>query len=325
MAVAMCSGGRLSILRATDESDGHSRLVVGVTGKTDYAIARTNREIVLRLAPAGTVPDIAAPLLTRRPSPPSSNQHLADSDGHGAVADGERLLGKAVVMIDPGHGGYDPGTRDPSGQFLEKNLALEISRRVAADLKARGATVEMTRDSDVFIALADRTHLANRAGADLFVSIHLNSSPNADASGIEVYYLNNTTDRAALRLARLENQGAAGYGAPDKQNLNYILSSMMQNYKADESASLARMIETQTVTELDATFNPGVNPLGARMGPFYVLVGARMPSVLVECGFLSNRAEAERLASPAYQERMAGGIASAVIHYLNSGLELGNL
>ena len=140
-----------------------------------------------------------------------------------------------------------------------------------------------------FISLAERTRIANSAGADLFVSIHLNSSPNPDTTGIEVYYLNNTTDRATIRLARMENGGANGYGASNDSNLNYILTDMRQNYKAIEAASLARMIDAQTVADLDAGLGLNVNALGAKMGPFYVLVGAHMPAVLVECGFMSNR------------------------------------
>ena len=183
----------------------------------------------------------------------------------------------------------------------------------------------MTRDCDTFISLPERTRLANRAGADLFVSIHLNSSPNIDTTGIEVYYLNNTTDRATIRLARIENGGAAGYGAPDNSNLNYILTDLRQNYKASEAASLARMIDAQTVASLDAGLGLNVNALGAKMGPFYVLVGAHMPAVLVECGFMSNAAEAGRMSSANYQELLATGIAGAVVHYFNADLAVGNL
>ena len=194
-------------------------------------------------------------------------------------------------MIDPGHGGYDPGTQSSAG-VAEKDLALQIATRLKAALEARGIRAELTRSTDVFISLAERTRIANSAGADLFVSIHLNSSPNPDTTGIEVYYLNNTTDRATIRLARMENGGADGYGAPDASNLNYILTDLRQNYKASEAASLAKMIDAQTVADLDAGLGLNVNALGAKMGPFYVLVGAHMPAVLVECGFMSNAVEA---------------------------------
>jgi len=145
-------------------------------------------------------------------------------------------------------------------------------------------------------------------------------------SGIEVYYLNNTTDRATIRLARMENAGApATYGAGIGPNLNYILTDLRQQYKANEAASLAHMIDAQAVATLDAGLGTNVNALGAKMGPFYVLVGAHMPAVLVETGFLSNAGEAQRLASASYQEVLADGIATAITHYFNADVAVGNL
>ena len=116
----------------------------------------------------------------------------------------------------------------------------------------------------------------------------------------------------------MENGGVDGYGAPNDSNLNYILTDLRQNYKASEAASLARMIDAQTVADLDAGLGLNVNALGAKMGPFYVLVGAHMPAVLVECGFMSNAAEAARLASPQYQDVLAARPPRAVVHYFNA-------
>jgi N-acetylmuramoyl-L-alanine amidase len=325
------------------ESDGGSRIVVEVIGKADYAIARlkSRNEIVLRVATAGADPNIAAPMIVhddapRRPAPsvarpvafaPADNPRpvsLAQPVAPANLNDSNRQAGHFLVMIDPGHGGYDPGTQSSAGA-LEKDLALQIATRLKAALEARGIRAELTRSTDVFISLAERTRIANSAGADLFVSIHLNSSPNTDTTGIEVYYLNNTTDRATIRLARMENAGADGYGAPNDSNLNYILTDLRQNYKAIEAASLARMIDAETVADLDAGLGLNVNALGAKMGPFYVLVGAHMPAVLVECGFMSNAAEAARLESPQYQDVLAGAIATAVAHHLDADLAVGDL
>ncbi len=339
-----------------DPSGGKSRIVVEVHGKADYAIARLKREIVLRIANAGADPNIAAPILvhsdsskrrvnlrTHAPSLGRAAEALAvsapptpeyrydgaaiirprtpDMPSQTFVASG---LKRPVVMIDPGHGGYDPGTQSSAG-VAEKDLALQIAIRLKSALEARGIAADLTRNTDVFIPLPERTRLANRASADLFVSIHLNSSPNAQTTGIEVYYLNNTTDHATMRLARIENGTNAGYGGSDSSNLNYILTDLRQNYKASEAASLARMIDVQTVADLDAGLGINVNALGAKMGPFYVLVGAHMPAVLVECGFLSNPGEAVRLKSAQYQDLMAGGIAAAIVHYFNADLAVGNL
>jgi N-acetylmuramoyl-L-alanine amidase len=227
-----------------------------------------------------------------------------------------------MVAIDAGHGGLDPGTESASG-IAEKTIALAIARRLAAALESRGIPAELTRDDDRFLRLGERTELANHAHADLFVSIHLNSSPDWSVSGIETYYLNNTTDRATIRLARMEN--GEGYSASGQSDLNYILTNLQQDYKAHESSSLARMIEAETATNVDNALGIRVNALGAKMGPFYVLVGAEMPSVLVECGFLSNAREAQLLVQPSYQEALAEGIAAAIMHYFNADVAVGNL
>lgn len=327
------------------QSDSGSRIVVEVTGKSDYAIARLRdrNEIVLRVAATGANPNIAAPIIVhndapRRPAPPiarpvafapAENPHpvsLAPPIAPVPVASNEdnRQPGRFLVMIDPGHGGYDPGTESSAG-VTEKDLALQIAMRLKTALEARGIRAELTRSTDVFISLAERTRIANSAGADLFVSVHLNSSPNTDTTGIEVYYLNNTTDRATIRLARMENSGVDGYGAQDASNLNYILTDLRQNYKASEAASLARLIDAQTVADLDAGLGLNVNALGAKMGPFYVLVGAHMPAVLVECGFMSNAAEATRLQSPQYQDVLARATATAVADYFDADVAAGNL
>jgi N-acetylmuramoyl-L-alanine amidase len=331
-------------VRAIDALSGESRIVVEVIGKSDYAVARLSNqnEIVLRVATEGADPNIAAPIVVhnvvvrRTATLVARPVVFAPPAGAGPVALAQPIAPPVpsnvneesrqpfLVMIDPGHGGYDPGTQS-SGGMMEKDLALQIATRLKVALEARGIRAELTRSTDVFISLADRTRIANQAGADLFVSIHLNSSPNTDTTGIEVYYLNNTTDRATIRLARMENAGADGYSAPDASNLNYILTDLRQNYKAIAAASLARMIDAQTVADLDAGLGLNVNALGAKMGPFYVLVGAHMPAVLVECGFMSNADEAARLASAQYQDVLAGAVATAVVRYSDTDLAAGNL
>jgi N-acetylmuramoyl-L-alanine amidase len=361
----------VAIVRAFAGEGGSARLTVEVSGRIDYVIARLPHDLVLRVAPAGTVANLAAPILTRmehrrfatREAPtssaPTTNRSVANNRGaelseantsartsrdesspigprssinqpapttsHGEpntnlMASGERPM----VVIDAGHGGHDPGT-EAAGDVAEKDVALQIALRLHNALIADGIDARMTRSDDTFLTLAERTQLANSNRADLFVSIHLNSSPDADTTGIETYYLNNTTDRATIRLARMENGVAGGYGAPGEPNLNYILTDLRQQDKANESASLARMIEAETVADIDASMGLRVNELGAKQGPFYLLVGALMPSVLVECGFLSNPGEARLLESPAYQQALADGIARAVVHYFKADAAVGNL
>jgi N-acetylmuramoyl-L-alanine amidase len=232
--------------------------------------------------------------------------------------------GEPLVVIDPGHGGHDPGTNASDGT-PEKALALAIASRLCTAVKAEGIRAEITRSDDTFLSLAERTALANQAGADLFVSIHLNSSPDTATSGIETYYLNNTTDHATIRLARMENGVAGGYSLSGGPNLNYILTDMRQQYKANESASLAAMIETEAAASVSASTGMQLNALGAKQGPFYVLVGAMMPAALVECGFLSNSKEAQLLETPRYQQALADGIARAIAHYFKTSADVGNL
>ena len=258
---------------------------------------------------------------TDREYPGAAPAKIAASGLNSPAAPSE---GRHLVVIDPGHGGYDPGT-EAAGDVAEKDLALQLARRLRDALAAGGIDARLTREGDTFLALAERTQLANRQRADLFVSIHLNSSPDANTAGIETYYLNNTTDRATIRLAHMENDVAGGYSAPAEPNLNYILTDLRQQDKANESASLARMIEAETIADVGVSMGIRLNDLGAKQGPFYVLIGALMPSVLVECGFLSNPEEARRLQSPAYQQALAGGIARAVMHYLNADAAVGNL
>jgi N-acetylmuramoyl-L-alanine amidase len=364
-------------VRAIDPGGMRSRLVIQVVGKTDYAVGKLPHELLIRLAPAGQAPGLAAPVLVgserrgeraavsrplasappgadappqaaHRLEPPArlSSAAIAAGDSRAAQAavlsppapQGRAEIAPAgggaaatavpsrqpVVVIDPGHGGFDSGT-DAGAPLLEKDLALQIALRVKGELARRGFDAILTRTGDYFVTLADRTALANKIGADLFVSIHLNSSPSAATTGIETYYLDNTEDRATIRLAAMENASGGAYGTAAGGDLNYILSDMRQQYKANESVALASMIEAQTAADLDASTGLQVSALGAMRGPFYVLVGARMPAVLVECGFLSNREEAARLASAQYQQVLAQGIAEAVVHYFNADAAVGNL
>ena len=370
-------------MRAIDVGGTRSRLVIQVAGKTDYAVGKLPHELLIRLAPAGQAPDLAAPVLVRlerRGERAAASRPLAATPyrracGRRAAIGGATAAGASAAVSAAaarrvrggrrrrgadggaasarpvGAGGCSAGRRscgdrssgapargrdrprpwrlrsgtEAGAPLLEKDLALQIALRLQGELERRGVHAILTRTGDYFVTLADRTAFANKAGADLFISIHLNSSPAAATTGIETYYLNNTTDRATMRLAAMENASGGAYGTAAGGDLNYILSDMRQQYKANESVSLASMIEAQTAADLNASLGVQVSALGAMRGPFYVLVGAQMPAVLVECGFLSNRDEAARLASAQYQQVLADGIAEAVVHYFNADAAVGNL
>ena len=221
-----------------------------------------------------------------------------------------------TIMIDPGHGGHDAGAMGPSG-LQEKELTLDIARRVAALLQEElGVRVVLTRGKDQFIGLRERTALANRERADLFLSIHVNAAPDGAATGTETYFLSNeATDGAARRAAEYENRliagdaGAKG-GSPDV--LRSILWDLAQSDFQQESSRVAEAIQNS----LDRALRRPSR--GVKQAPFYVLGGAAMPAVLVEIGFISNPQEEQRLRDDGYRDRIARALVAGVASYKRS-------
>jgi N-acetylmuramoyl-L-alanine amidase len=221
-----------------------------------------------------------------------------------------------TIVIDPGHGGHDAGAVGPSG-LQEKELSLDIARRVAALLPEElGVRVVLTRARDQFVGLRERTALANRERADLFVSIHVNAAPAAAATGTETYFLSNeATDGAARRAAEYENRlialetGPRG-GPPDV--LRSILWDLAQSDFQQESSRVAEALQNH----LDRALRRPSR--GVKQAPFYVLGGAAMPAVLVEIGFISNVQEEQRLRDDGYRDRIARALAAGVAAYKRS-------
>ncbi len=220
------------------------------------------------------------------------------------------------VVIDPGHGGRDPGAQGYGGGY-EKDTVLDISKRLVAKIR-RGldADVFMTRQSDRYVSLAERKDLANRVEADLFVSIHANASKNKRLHGIETYYLKNTDDRATLRLASLENgvEMIIGGDVSSDADLSYIISDMVQGQKEADSSLAARYIQGDLVAHLQPRYH-SVETLGVKQGPFLVLDGTYMPAVLVETGFITHNVEGRRLVSESYRDAIAAGIYRGIRRY----------
>jgi N-acetylmuramoyl-L-alanine amidase len=220
-------------------------------------------------------------------------------------------LGVKRVVIDPGHGGKDPGAQGPGG-LAEKHIALSLAKKLRDKLvKELKLEVILTRQTDVFLHLEDRTGLANAKNADLFVSIHINASRNKELRGISTYILNRATDDEAAKLAAFEN----AVSTKRISDLEKILSDLLLNTKISESTRLAHMAQDGMIRALQPQYNE-VRDLGVRQAPFYVLIGARMPSIMVECSFISNPVEAKRLASPAYQDVVATGIMNGIRSYI---------
>lgn len=214
-----------------------------------------------------------------------------------------------TIMIDPGHGGKDPGAM--ANGLQEKDINLRMAKILGKMLGAQGFDVHYTRTTDKFIPLEERTALANAKNADLFISIHCNSYKDASIKGLEVYYLNLATDAQAVRVAAREN----GVSAKKISDMQFILSDLMLNSKINESRQMAALVEKETLR----TMRPK-HPLtshGAKGAFFYVLTGARMPSILVEMGYLTNPGEAAKLNSDEYLAAMARGLTAGVVAYKN--------
>ena len=217
------------------------------------------------------------------------------------------------IVIDPGHGGKDPGAIGVGG-IMEKDVVLSIAKKLALKLKNEmGVQVVLTRNDDRFVALEDRTHRANAEDADLFISLHMNASASGEARGVETYYLDNTSDEAALRLAARENGGAR----KNVSDLQFILSDMTQNLKLEDSITLAHRLQQSVVGGMTETVGE-VRDLGVKTALFYVLVGARMPSVLVEMFFVTHRVEGPAMSREASQDAMANSLFDGIQKYSHS-------
>jgi len=224
-----------------------------------------------------------------------------------------KSTGIRKIVLDPGHGGKDPGAIGIGGQ-QEKDIVLRIAKKLAAKLKREmGVQVVLTRKDDRFVALEDRTYLANAEDADLFISLHMNASNNAEARGVETYYLNNTTDEAAMRLAAREN----GSARKNISDLQFILSDMTQNMKLEDSITLAHRLQQSVVGGMSKAVGE-VRDLGVKQALFYVLVGARMPSVLVEMFFVTHRIEGAAMGREVNQDAMVNSLFEGIQKYSQS-------
>jgi N-acetylmuramoyl-L-alanine amidase len=257
-------------------------------------------------APEPPAKPVSRPVILS-PIPPAST----NSDGKFSIA---RQLGLGVsrIVIDAGHGGHDPGAQ--SNGVSEAELTLDVATRLSRLLeKEPGVDVVMTRDTDVFIPLEERTAIANREGADLFLSIHANASRNPKARGVETYFLNFASNPDAEAVAARENSssGRAMHSLPD------IVRAIALNNKIDESRDFADMVQHSMVNRL-STRNKLLKDLGVKQAPFVVLIGAAMPSVLAEISFVTNKPEGQLLKSATYRQQIAEALLDAVVRYQQS-------
>lgn len=273
-------------------------------------------------APAPAIPAEATPPTSAQPAPPppaAGPIAAAPKPAKPTTSAGKPSLTRALglklgrIVIDPGHGGQDQGTAGVSG-LLEKDLVLDIAQRLGALVEQRmGSSVLYTRTEDVFIPLEERTAFANQHRADLFISIHANSSPLRSASGAEVFFLNFTTSKDALEVAAREN---AGHGKSIFE-LREIIQKIALKDKVDESRDFAGKVQN-SLHSTWTRMNPNSRNRGVKQAPFIVLIGANMPSILAEIGFLSNARDESMLKKPEHRQRIAEALFRGISNYADT-------
>jgi N-acetylmuramoyl-L-alanine amidase len=279
-------------------------------GAVEAAAGAASPPAEARSVPAAKEP---VPLISRPAPPPLVTPAAPTTNSNGQFSMARQLgLGVSRVVLDAGHGGHDPGAR--ANGLNEAELVLDVTLRLKALLeKEPGIEVTLTRDTDRFIPLEERTAIANREGADLFLSIHANASRNPRARGIETYFLNFASNPEAEAVAARENSasGRKMHSLPD------IVRAIALNNKIDESRDFADMVQKSMVRRLAAR-NSQVRDLGVKQAPFVVLIGASMPSVLAEISFVTNKQDGTLLKTDAYRQQIAESLSDAILRYQRS-------
>ena len=335
------NGDLLKRVRLAQFDKRVSRLVLDLGADTDFQISEMTNPYRLVIDVRGRVSEIdaAIPVAANSPAPalPSVPVLMAKAEPaavapsaidqklraaapiRGGTHSLTRALGLKIgrIFIDAGHGGHDPGTIGPGG-LTEKELSLDLAQRVGKLIEEKlGSEVVFSRADDSFVPLEGRVALANKAEADLFLSIHLNSSTAKNAVGIETYYLNFTSDPEALKVAARENSGAQETIA----NLQGIVRKIALQEKLDESKEFAARMQSSLRKSLAKGMNrKTANQFdrGVKTAPFVVLIGANMPSVLTEVSFLSNPAEEKQLRTTEHRQKIAEALFAGVSGYVDT-------
>ena len=340
----------LQRIRVAETNPGVTRVVLDLTGKVDATtstLTNPHRLIIELRMPAGNAfppestpvkapvkadtPHSDVPVPGILPEPNKPEEPASDSASHAtAIAASPEEIAKAArhtsagtsslirtlglkinrVVIDPGHGGHDQGTEGPKG-LLEKDLVLDVALRVGKLVQDRmGAEVIYTRSDDTFVPLEGRTALANEKKADLFLSIHANSSPISRIAGVETYYLNINGSKDAMDVAARENASAQ----KSIFELQDIIKKITLHDKSEESHEFAKRLEASLFSFSLKNF-PASKDRGVKSAPFIVLIGANMPSVLAEIGFVSNSREEALLKKPDYRQKLAEALYKGMEKY----------
>lgn len=290
--------GIVKKIRTGQFSESESRVTLDLEGMSQYsAFALQN--------PDRLVIDVYKPETTAPPA----------VDSKAVIKEIPEDVKIRTIVIDPGHGGKDPGAVGLNG-LKEKDVVLEVGKKLGLILKERyGVNIIYTRKTDVFIPLNERTEIANTKNADLFISIHANANTKRSAKGIETYILNWTNDDESLKVAARENNISISKMKLLRGGLQMILDDLSRSYKKKESVRFARNVQDSMISTLKNKYR-GTADLGIKQALFYVLIGAEMPSALVEISFISNQEEEKLLSSSTYRDRIAEGIANGVGDYI---------
>ncbi|MFW6244183.1 MAG: N-acetylmuramoyl-L-alanine amidase family protein, partial [Desulfovibrionales bacterium] len=299
--------GILTQVRTGQFSRSQSRVVLDIQDLDTFRVFSLEN-------PFRIVVDVYAPkdgaLAAQARAKAVSDPYVLDKGSKDLAGSLVEQLGLTIktVMIDPGHGGKDPGA--VVGSLYEKTINLRMAKILGKMLSDKGFHVLYTRTTDTFIPLEERTAIANAKKADLFVSIHVNAHKSASVNGFELYYLNLARSKDAVRVAAREN----AVSEKKISDLQVILTDLMLNSKIKESRDLANNVSTATVSH-SKRYYADLRDHGVREAPFYVLMGAKMPAILVELGYLTNARERERLKTDSYLTRMAQGLANGILAY----------
>lgn len=278
-------------------------LLVPLTLAASTYFATTPAHIAATIPPAHLVLPVPVPPPATPPPSPTIDTTLQ------RVAASAFPLAVRRVVLDAGHGGNDPGAASPG--LMEKDVTLDIGRRLRHLLEQNGFEVVATRPDDRTIPLRDRAHLANATRSDIFVSIHVNSlAAHTSSHGVETYYLGPTSDPSLTRLAAAENSGS-GYSMAD---LRKLLDGIYADAKRDESLQLASTVQQQLYSRLRSS-DPGLSNWGVKRAPFVVLVATDMPAILAEVGCISNSREATMLGKPEYRQKIADALFHGIHAY----------
>jgi N-acetylmuramoyl-L-alanine amidase len=308
---------------------GPFRIIVDIDGAGEIPVPPTSPDAVAPPGPVAAVPSpedpppatppVSASTPSAGPAVPFATPSIppsVESPRAAASPPSPARKHRVRVMIDPGHGGKDPGAVGPTG-LKEKDVVLAIGRRIREKLSRSGEfDVRMTRDEDVFIPLEERTAMANKGAVDIFVSLHINASRNRKAEGFSTYVLSRgASNREDLELAAREN----GVPVGKLQGVKFIIDDMFTGARKNESLRLAKTVNDAVVRHVSNRY-PEAQSLGLKQAPFYVLVGARMTAVLVEASFISNAREESRLRDPSCLDGIADGVVEAVRYYGQNGI-----